>query len=284
MARKIVMWVVFVFFIIYILLWLNSFMGVFGAQPANVSMVFRALAESQQGVKYNPEIENFENADKATGFAAMGVTVAKGGGLVDLLFFLLMLAIFFTIERLTVYLTNRGSMRLPVFLESIRTRFVANDIPGAKAVAKKQGGVFGRMVEAGLDRYDSIENRSDSGYVKSEVHEALEEAKSIESARLEQNLIALATIASIGTMTGLLGTVVGMIRAFSALASKGRPDPNKLATGISEALVNTAGGLVVAISTIIAYNYFTNRVDRYNFNMEECSTELTALVTKTKEG
>jgi biopolymer transport protein ExbB len=278
MARKIVKWVVFIFFAVYLVLWGNNFF----VQGNNVSMVFRSIAESQEGIKYSHETESFENADKATGFASMGVTIAKGGGLVDLLFFLLIVAFYFIIDRITVYLSNQGRSALPKFLEAIHNQITAKDIPGAKETAKKQGGVFGRMILVGLDRYDTLADKTNSTFVKTEVHEALEEAKAIEGARLEQGLIPLATIASIGTMTGLLGTVVGMIRAFSALASKGRPDPNKLATGISEALVNTAGGLFVAITTIIAYNYFTNRVDRYNFNMEECSSELTSLVTKLK--
>ena len=88
----------------------------------------------------------------------------------------------------------------------------------------------------------------------------------LETPLLEKNLIALSTIASIATMVGLLGTVVGMIRSFKAMAATGgAPDAIGLATGISEALINTAGGLIVGIAGIVAYNFYVNKVDNFTF-------------------
>jgi len=72
-------------------------------------------------------------------------------------------------------------------------------------------------------------------------------------------------------MVGLLGTTVGMIRAFAALAHSGAPDAIALATGISEALINTAGGLIVAIIGIVSYNFFVNKVDNFTFQVDEAS-------------
>jgi len=101
---------------------------------------------------------------------------------------------------------------------------------------------------------------------------------------LERNLIALSTIASIATMVGLLGTTIGMIRAFSATGSStgGVIDANQLAKGISEALVNTAGGLFNAIVGIVAYNFFVNKVDGFNYTIDEATYEVLQLI-KSKE-
>ena len=112
-----------------------------------------------------------------------------------------------------------------------------------------------------------------------ETQAAIQEANGLEVPLLERNLIALSTIASISTMVGLLGTVMGMIRSFSALGHTGAVDASKLAIGISEALINTAGGLFVAIAGIVAYNVFVTRVDNFNYMMDEASYEAVQLLT-----
>jgi len=88
---------------------------------------------------------------------------------------------------------------------------------------------------------------------------------------LERNLSSISTIASISTLVGLLGTTLGMIRSFKALAHSGAPDAIALSQGISEALVNTAGGLLVAIIGIIAYNYFFTRIDDFTYTIDEAA-------------
>ena len=98
---------------------------------------------------------------------------------------------------------------------------------------------------------------------------------------LERNLIALSTIASIATMVGLLGTVIGMIRSFAALGHSGAVDAQKLAVGISEALINTAGGLFIAIAGIVTYNVFVTRVDNFNYMMDEASYEAVQLLASS---
>jgi biopolymer transport protein ExbB len=91
--------------------------------------------------------------------------------------------------------------------------------------------------------------------------------------------VALSTIASIGTMVGLLGTTVGMIRAFQALGQTGAVDAQKLSVGISEALINTALGLFVAIVGIVSFNVFTTKVDNFNYMMDEASYEAIQLLS-----
>mgnify|MGYP002088987902 CR=1 FL=1 len=117
-----------------------------------------------------------------------------------------------------------------------------------------------------------------------ETKRSIEEATSLETPLLERNLIALSTIASIATMFGLLGTTVGMIRAFTALAAAGgAPDAIQLSIGISEALINTALGLFAAIIGIVAYNFFVTRVDNFIYMIDEASYNVAeTLSAKTK--
>jgi biopolymer transport protein ExbB len=131
------------------------------------------------------------------------------------------------------------------------------------------------VLRAGLDRYSVIRNAPiDRAQKIQEVQKAMEEANMLEVPLLERNLIALATIASIATMVGLLGTVIGMIRSFSALGHTGSVDAVKLAIGISEALINTAGGLFVAIFSIVLYNVFVTMIDNFNYMMDEATLEV----------
>jgi biopolymer transport protein ExbB len=111
-----------------------------------------------------------------------------------------------------------------------------------------------------------------------ETKKAIEDANALETPLLERNLIALSTIASIATMVGLLGTTIGMIRSFKAMSHAGAPDAIALALGISEALINTAGGLFIAILSIVMYNYFTNRVDAFNYSLDETTHQVLTLL------
>jgi biopolymer transport protein ExbB len=86
---------------------------------------------------------------------------------------------------------------------------------------------------------------------------------------LEKNLNILATLASVGTLVALLGTVLGMIRAFAALSSSGTPNAEALATGISEALINTALGISASALAIITYNFFNSRIDNLTHKIDE---------------
>jgi biopolymer transport protein ExbB len=93
--------------------------------------------------------------------------------------------------------------------------------------------------------------------------------------------VVLSTVASISVLIGLIGTVLGMIRAFKALAQSGAPDALALSTGISEALVNTAFGIAGSTLAIIAYNYFSSRIDGMTFKIDEASFSLTQTFAST---
>lgn len=98
--------------------------------------------------------------------------------------------------------------------------------------------------------------------------------------KLSRYLTVLATIAGIAPLLGLLGTVTGMIKVFSVISSKGVTNPSDLAGGISEALLTTAAGLVVAIPTLIAYNFFYKRTSTYVLRMEEIALGIVSRLSR----
>ncbi len=140
------------------------------------------------------------------------------------------------------------------------------------------------IIRGGLERYQEVSKDSHIAAEKymSEVQRAIEEATMLETPLLEKNLIILSTISSIATMVGLLGTVIGMINAFRAIAHAGATDAAQLSIGISEALINTAGGLIAAITGIVAYNYFVNKVDNFTYMIDEATSSIIAILNARK--
>jgi biopolymer transport protein ExbB len=272
-VRKIILWVVAVFLIVYAVWWITFFF-VLGN---NISFVFTGMALAG-GAELTEEAEF--TTENANGAGIAGAILAKGGGLVDFLVFLLLLTLTFIIERWFYFFFARGKYNEVKLMKEVGENVQKDNFDAALEACQKQKGVIGRVIASGVERYKDVKGQFDAQLIKTEVQAALDEQNAMESSLLERGLIAVATIASIATMAGLLGTVVGMIRAFSALSAKGRPDPNQLATGISEALINTAGGLTVAIISIIGYNYYLSKIDKFNFVTEETSAELISLISE----
>jgi biopolymer transport protein ExbB len=201
--------------------------------------------------------------------------IKQGGPLVALLIMLSIMSVTFTLERLFTLMRAKGKEPAPTFLRKVRQKIDALDVEGAADLCSKQRGSLANVLRAGLDRYSIVRDAPlDRQQKIQEVQKAMEEANMLEVPLLERNLIALATIASIATMVGLLGTVIGMIRSFAALGHTGSVDAVKLAVGISEALINTAGGLFVAIFSIVLYNVFVTMIDNFNYMMDEATLEV----------
>jgi len=208
-----------------------------------------------------------------------GETVQKGGPLVAALIMLTILQTAFIIERLWSLKKAQGRGSLPEFLNNVRKKLHSNDVEGAIQLCGQQRGSAANVIRAGLERFQMARAEgSPKEKIVAETQAAIQEANGLEVPLLERNLIALSTIASISTMIGLLGTVIGMIRSFAALGHTGAVDASKLAVGISEALINTAGGLFCAIAGIVAYNVFVTRVDNFNYMMDEASYEAVQLL------
>ena len=210
----------------------------------------------------------------------VGEQMNKGGPLVAGLILLLILQTSFIIERIWSLRKAQGRGSMPDFLNNVRKALHERDVTKAIEMCAKQRGSAANVIRAGLERYQQTRAEgATKEKIVSETQAAIQEANGLEVPLLERNLIALSTIASIATMVGLLGTVIGMIRSFAALGHTGAVDASKLAIGISEALINTAGGLMVAIAGIVSYNVFVTRVDNFNYMMDEASYEAVQLLS-----
>jgi biopolymer transport protein ExbB len=210
--------------------------------------------------------------------------IKLGGYLVPVLIVLSILLFTFIAERLLTINRAQGRGDVGRFTRNLKKAVDGGQLSEAIEVCRKQGGSIANVVGAGLERYNALSGADLTNDEKiDETKRAIEEANALEIPLLERNLIALSTIASVSTMVGLLGTTVGMIRSFRAMGRAGAPDAAQLAVGISEALINTAGGLFIAIIGIIVYNAFTNRVDSFNFMMDEITYEVIQLLERRKE-
>ncbi|HCT30722.1 MAG TPA: flagellar motor protein MotA [Bacteroidales bacterium] len=203
--------------------------------------------------------------------------IYKGGYIVPLLMTCVLVALIFTFERFITLARAKGKGRLNTFVRSLQNLMNEGKIDEALAACDKQQGSLANVMRAGLTRYNDLKN--DKELEKDQkilsVQKSLEEATALELPMLGRNMIIFSTLASISVLIGLIGTVLGMIKAFAALAQSGAPDALALATGISEALINTAFGITGSTIAIIMYNYFSSKVDGYTFKIDEAGFSLT---------
>lgn len=204
-------------------------------------------------------------------------TVYKGGYVVPIVITLFLTVVTLSIERLIAISKSKGKQNLFTFVQSIKQKLETGDLQGAKEACKKQKGSVANVVNAALTRYAAVEN--DEEQTKEQkmviIQKEIEESTALELPSMEQNLPVIATISTLGTLFGLLGTVLGMIRSFAALANAGAPDSVALSTGISEALVNTALGIATGALAIISYNYFTSKIDNITYAIDEIGFSIT---------
>jgi biopolymer transport protein ExbB len=211
--------------------------------------------------------------------------IKDGGPLVIGLIALVIILIAVIIERMLTLKKANGRGNMTVFLKNVQQAVNAGDIDIALAVCDKQRGSCANVLHAGLERYKMIVEEGDVKGQKElmeSIQRSIEEATMLEVPMLERNLSMMSTIASIGTMVGLLGTVIGMIRAFQAMSRSGAPDAIQLALGISEALINTAGGLVAGIGGIVAYNFFVTKIDNFTYMIDEASYSIIQSLTSRR--
>ncbi|WP_029282004.1 MotA/TolQ/ExbB proton channel family protein [Pedobacter sp. R20-19] len=198
-------------------------------------------------------------------------TAYKGGPIVAVLIGLLLTTIVFSIERLIVIGKASGKSSLDTFIIKVKGLLNAGNIEAAKAECDKQQGSVANVIKSGLKKYSEVEADTNLDVEQSivAIQKEVEEATALEMPMLEQNLTIIATLVSIGTLIGLLGTVTGMIRAFAGLANSGAPDQSALAVGISEALINTMTGIGVSTLAIIMYNVLTSKIDKLTYAIDE---------------
>lgn len=190
-----------------------------------------------------------------------------------------MMVITFSIERWITITKAKGKGSISAFVIRVYQKLSPKEIDSAIQECDRQRGSVANVIKAGLLKYQQVfgvkEMNKDQKIVT--IKQEIEEATSLEMPILEQNLVILATIAPLATLMGLLGTVLGMIRAFAALATAGAPDAIALATGISEALINTAFGIGSSALAIIFYNYFTTKIDKMTYAIDEAGVAIVEL-------
>ena len=198
--------------------------------------------------------------------------VYKGGVIVPVLITCFLTALTFSIERLLTIGKAKGTGDVNAFVRSIQASLDKDDAEAAIAACNKQKGSVGNVTLSAVKKYKQLtgDKSLDKEQKLAALSKEVEEATSLELPMLEKNLTIIATLASVSTLIGLLGTVIGMIKAFSALGnSGGSTDSTALANGISEALVNTALGIGTSAICIIAYNLFTSKIDELTYSIDE---------------
>ena len=197
-------------------------------------------------------------------------TVHKGGVLVPLVMSYVLMVIVFSIERFIVIGKASGTSSVDSFVRKVQGFLNAGNIEAASAECDKQKGSVANVIKAGLKKYKEMEQDAtlDVDQKTLAIQKDIEEATALEMPMLEQNLTIIATLVSIGTLTGLLGTVVGMIKAFAEL-SGAATNTSALSAAISEALVNTAMGITTSALSIVMYNVFTSKIDGLTYAIDE---------------
>ena len=198
--------------------------------------------------------------------------VHKGGPLVPVVLGYILMVIVFSIERFIVIGKATGTASMETFVRKIQSFLSAGNIDAAAGECDKQKGSVANVIKAGLKKYREMEADAslDVDQKTLAIQKDIEEATALEMPMLEQNLTIIATLVSIGTLTGLLGTVIGMITAFHELAGNGGgTNTSELSNAISEALVNTAGGISTSALSIVMYNVFTSKIDNLTYAIDE---------------
>ena len=219
----------------------------------------------------NPD--NFVNNDPTAAVKEGNILglMYKGGFIVPIIQGLLLTVLALSVERWLALNTAFGKGSLSKFVANIKAALNANDFAKAQDLCNKQQGSVANVVSASLNAYKEMENTKGLKLSQkvSKIQQAHEEATQLEMPTLQMNLPIIASIVTLGTLTGLLGTVIGMIRSFAALAAGGGGDSLALSEGISEALVNTASGIATSWFAVVSYTTFTNKIDKLTYALDE---------------
>lgn len=228
---------------------------------------------------------NFTNPDLKGGFWPhhIGPTsdfarMYEGGIVVPVLISCLLIVITFAIERALTISKANGKGSNAEFVRKVQFLLADKKVDAAIAECDKQQGSVGNVMKAGLRKYKDmitdVELTTEQKVLA--IQKEVEEATALELPMLEKNLVFLSTLASVSTLIGLLGTVIGMIRAFANLGESGGGEAaRELSRGIAEALYNTALGIGSSTLAIIFYNIFTTKIDGITYGIDESGFTLT---------
>ena len=206
----------------------------------------------------------------------MGI-IYMGGPIVPILISFMIIVIVFSIERALALGKASGKGNVDAFVLNIRKLLNQNKIEEAIEECDRQEGSVGNVVREGLTTYKALAHDGSMNKEQKMValNKSIEEATTLEMPMLEKNMMILSTLGTVATLVALLGTVIGMIKAFSALGTGGgTPDSAALSIGISEALINTALGIGTSAVAIILYNFFTSKIDGLTFKIDEIAMSI----------
>lgn len=208
-------------------------------------------------------------------------TLYQGGFVIPIVITLLLTVIAVSIERLIALNKAKGKGKLIDFVENVKLKLRNGDINAAQKLCDAQQGSVSNILSSALLRYEDVKEQNISNDEKAAlISKEIEDATTLELPAMEQNLSIIAVISSLGTLMGLFGTVLGMIRSFGAMGQEGAPDSTALAIGISEALLNTALGIATGALAIICYNYLSGKVQNITTFVNEVGFTLGQLFTK----
>jgi len=203
--------------------------------------------------------------------------IYEGGIIVPLLVAMFLMVVVFSIERFLTIRKALGNGSIADFIRKVQYHLANRNVDAALAECDKQRGSVANVMKAGLRRYKEMisEGALSTDQKVIAIQKEVEEATALELPMLQKNLVFLSTITSVGTLVALLGTVIGMIKSFSALGDEGGGNASELAVGISEALYNTALGIGTSALALIMYNVFTTKIDSITYGIDESGFTLT---------
>lgn len=175
------------------------------------------------------------------------------------------------IERFFALRLNR--IIVPEVSEAVATLSASQDYSVAYAILDRNPGPFATIIRSGLD------HANDDWLI---VRDVLQETGRQEAVRIVRNLSALEIVAAVAPLLGLLGTVTGMIRVFATISTLGLSNPEHLSSGISEAMVTTAAGLIIGIPSLVAYYWLQGRADQIIFELERYSSQVLDILRSRK--
>lgn len=227
----------------------------------NILLLFQEFQPEVDSTAVQPTVTSQSFLDIVLNSGAFGIII------VALQLILSAIGVYIFIER---YLTIRRAAQVDDhFMNNIRVNVQSGNIQGAKALCQTVDSPVARMVEKGLQRI---------GKPLRDIDAAIENVGNLEVYKLEKGLSSLASISGATPMLGFLGTVTGMILSFQTMAVQESVTPAALATGIYQALITTAFGLIVGIAAYIGYNVLVSNVENVIFKMERTTTEFMDLL------
>lgn len=194
--------------------------------------------------------------------------ILKGGWVLIPILIASIISVAVSVQRFLFW--RKEKSKDEAFLDSFFQQMEKKDIAAARNVLQSASTGLSRILIKGLEYPDAAPK-------------AMEESALKEIQKTKKNLSALDTIITLAPLLGLLGTILGMISAFQVMAASGTRNPMAVTGGVAEALIATAAGLIVAIITLIPYNYFLARTEEFTENVEQYATRLELMLERSQE-